>query len=286
MPGSALFAAVLILAVSTGRAETACQQPTAARDLLAQVEIAEQSAGRDAQRFGGASEAIEAQLPCVERIVNPQLAARLHRVEGLRAFVAGDRQRAIGAFAAAQRIEPDFRFPEAVFPSAHPVPRLWEQAAGIPREVEPVAVPDSALLWLDGVVGTARPTMIPAVVQLQARDGAVLATAYAWPGEPLPVPPVVAAARSIRMDPGNTITVPSDHHAHVPLAVGAGLSALAAAGSYAIAWGAARDYRDNPHTDAELDRLRARANSLVYVSVGLGAMTGGLGLGAALAWPR
>ncbi|MFH1465385.1 MAG: hypothetical protein ABIO70_13440 [Pseudomonadota bacterium] len=280
------LAALLLLTVCGPRAHAACPQPTLARDLLAQLDVAEQSVGRDAARFSGAAGAIEAGLPCLERVLNPEIAARIHRIEGLSSFVAGDRQRALEAFAAAQRLAPEFRFPEAVFPAAHPVPQLWGQAAEVARVVEPVALPDTVVLWVDGTIVTARPTTTPAVVQLQARDGSVLATAYTWPADPLPIPLALAEARSIRSDIGNTITVPRAHHPHIPLAVGAGLSALAAAGSYALAWGTARDYRDNPHTDAELEQLRAQANTLVFVSVGLGTVAVGAGLGAGFAWPR
>jgi hypothetical protein len=280
------LAALLLLDAPIGRAHAACAQPTVAHDLLAQIEIAEQSAGRDAERFSGAAGALEVQLPCLERVLNPELAARLHRIEGLRSFVGGDRQRALGAFAAAQRLTPGLGFPWSVFPAAHPVPQLWDQATAVVREMEPVALPSTALLWVDGVIVRERPTTMPAVVQLQAPDGAVFATAYVWPGDPLPVPPVIAELRRDRADLGNTITVPRASHAHIPLVVGAGLTALAAAGSYAWAYGTSRDYRDNPHTNAELDRLRTRANTLVYVSVGLGAVAAGTGLGAALAWPR
>lgn len=280
---------VLLMGISH-RVQASCDQPVTTAELVAFIEQAELSVGRDAQLFGQALEQLENSLPCVDGLIGPELAARIHRAQGLRSFVAGAGGRSVMAFAAARRIEPGFRFPESVFPSAHPVPRLYEQAAEVTWQVEPVVAPHgSTLLWLDGVVRSERPVVAPAVAQYQ-RDGEVVLSAYVWPEDDLPVPPPVPAEATLsqeRRDLDHSIQVPPQRRrAHLPLVVGAGLTALAGAGSYALAYTTARDYRDNPHSNAELERLRGRANSLVYVSVGLGAVAVGTGVGAAVTWPR
>ncbi len=278
----------LLLMGTSMRVQATCDQPVSTAELAAFVEQAEQSVGRDARLFGQAVGKLEDSLPCVDGLIGPELAARIHRAQGLRSFVAGAGEHSIMAFAAARRIEPGFRFPESVFPSAHPVPQLYERAAEVAWQVEPLVAPQgSTLLWLDGVVRSERPVVAPVVAQYQ-RDGDLVLSAYVWPEDDLPAPPPApqVALRPERRELEHSILVPKQRRAHLPLVVGAGLTALAGAGSYALAYTTARDYRDNPHSDAELEQLRGRANSLVYVSVGLASVAVGTGVGAAVTWPR
>ncbi len=264
-------------------ARAACDQPSTPAELADLVERADQSVGRDAQSFNAAADSLAARLPCLEALADPALAARIHRVHGLRAFVAGQGSRTLSAFAASRQLEPGYRFSVTVFPSAHPVQRLWAQSAEHLWKVEAVPPLGSTLIWFDGRVGLERPVSVPTLVQLQREDGSVAATSYAWPGDALPSDPLLA---TVRAPSGHSIDVPHERRFHVGLAVGAGVAALAAGGSYALAYNTAMDYRNNPHGNSELEELRGRANALVYVSAGLGAVAFGSGLGAALAWPR
>ncbi len=279
-----LFALSLLLA--SPRADAGCEPPVPATEIVALVEQAEASVGRDAVRFGAAAERIASDLPCIEDRIDSGLAARIHRVQGLQAFVAGSGQAAVIAFAASRRLEPGYRFPASVFPGAHPVPGLWERAAEQSWEVRPVSVPAGSLLFFDGVVSDERPSSAPTILQHRDASGVIATTAYLWPDDDLPaLAPMVAARRDWGPEE-HRIVVPHQRRAHVPLVVGAGLSALAALGSYALAYNIAVDYRDNPHSDAELEQLRSRANTLVYASAGLGGVAAISGLGAVIAWPR
>jgi hypothetical protein len=278
--------ALLVAAIVSPAVRAGCEEPTPVAELVALVQQAEASVGRDAAVFGDAAEGIERVLPCVQELVGSGLAARIHRVQGLRAFVEGAGQRSVVAFAASRRLEPGYRFPESVFPGAHPVPGLWERAAQMEWAFEPVTVPEGSLLFFDGVVGNERPTSAPTILQQQDAEGLFATTAYLWPGDDLPDLAPATVARRVWGPDEHHIVVPGQRRAHIPLVVSAGLCALAAGGSYALAHNTATDYRNNPHSNAELEQLRGRANTLVYVSGGLGGFALLTGVGAAIAWPR
>jgi hypothetical protein len=129
-PLNATLALAACLLWSPG-ARAGCPEPVTVAVLDGTVGLAEQSAGRDAQAFGDAVHALRDQLPCLEAVVSPSLAARLHRVEGLQAFVDGAGERALMAFAASNRLDPDYRFPATLFPQAHPVARLWARSCDL-----------------------------------------------------------------------------------------------------------------------------------------------------------
>ncbi len=276
---------VLLTVLAPHLAWADCGEGVTSERLARVLERAELHAGRNAHGFGMAAEALADQLPCLSEPQGPLQAARIHRVQGLAAFVGGDRQGCQQAFAASQRLEPDFSFSHGLFPEAHPIARLFVQARGL--QLETSSVPRTGgQYWFDGLPGNARPANQPSLVQLQDSSGRLLASAYLWPGDalPTPTPPLVELAAQ------PTLEVSGAHEArrgpHVALTIGAGLSALAAGGCYAVALAAANDYRENPHSDAELVQLRTRANGLVFVSAGLGALAVGTGVGAVVTWPR
>jgi hypothetical protein len=287
-PLNATLALAACLLWSPG-ARAGCPEPVTVAVLDGTVGLAEQSAGRDAQAFGDAVHALRDQLPCLEAVVSPSLAARLHRVEGLQAFVDGAGERALMAFAASNRLDPDYRFPATLFPQAHPVARLWARSCDLEWGWTSAATGDAVALWVDGAHSWQRPDRLPSVAQL-VRDHGVVATAYIWPQDDLPLAPPepapVAQLHSTGPAPGHRIQVPSQRRAHVPLGISAGLTALAGGISYALALNTASDYRTNPHSDTELEQLRQRANTLVYVSTGLGGVAVGTGVGAVIAWRR
>jgi len=165
------------------------------------------------------------------------------------------------------------------------VPKIYTKAASVELGFEALPSASDASYWVDGLVAAERPVTVPTLVQLQL-DGALHSSSYLWPGMALPELQTDGRSRDRNAAMEHSIDVPSRRRVHVPLAVSAGVSALAAAGSYAMAHNTAADYRDNPHSNAQLEELRARANTLVYVSVGLGTVALGTGVGAAVAWPR
>ena len=95
----------------------------------------------DSSGFSTATAEAEAQAACLSDPVSPTVAARLHRVLGLQAFVAGDEPGARTAFAAARAIEPDYQFPDSMVPSDHPVRQLYGQSLNASAASTELAAP-------------------------------------------------------------------------------------------------------------------------------------------------
>jgi hypothetical protein len=229
----------------------------------------------DLPAFRTETDAIAATVGCLREQLPRDLIARVHRVEGLRAFVDGDQTRAAGAFAAARAIEPSYRFPETLVPADHPVQvqYLATDPGLVPRA--PMLPPVDGRLEIDGRAETGLPEDRPAVVQWIRADGSVPNSVYHWAGGPVfPYPtaplPVVGlpapAAERVR-------------HTSRPLSIAAGALVATASGLFAGAAVSRGQYFADDATPAELEDLRGQTNGLFWGSVGAGAA--GLGLGVA-----
>lgn len=146
-----------------------------------------------------ADDALEGLL-CLQDAVTPGFAARFHRVQGLRAFLLKEDGVASRSFAAARTLDPSYNFSVSVLPQAHPARVLYEMA--------PVAVASFATLpplggsvRLDGRDAAARPTDRPTIFQLFDDTGALLATEYLQPSNPVTVPTVPAATAASTLPP-------------------------------------------------------------------------------------
>lgn len=258
----------------------ACDGDRTLGTLLAHLDQADVAFGRDEVGFRSATDATLAGVVCLEEAATPSLAARAHRTLGLRHYVDGDLDAARRAFAAARRLDPEFTFPAAWAPDGHPLRAAYgeiDQAAGTVVKLE--SRPGGR--WLaDGRLDGVRVAEWPAWLQGVGDDGRVLAAEYsleartAAPGATLaeapaspPLPAAAAASRAEGAVP-RTLTVAS-----IATAV---LAGAVYGGAYAVA----SDYRDQFHTDPELEALRGTANTLVVVSGVAGAGAVVLGVGA------
>jgi hypothetical protein len=253
-----MLAALLVAAA----ADAACPNPRSTADLMSALDEAKAAYGDlDVDGFRAAIDRARADLPCVTDEVTPHLAAELHRHEGLLAFFDRQPDRSTTAFAAARRIEPDYRFPESLVPAGNPV--LDDYGALDPDggKVERVPEPASGRLALDGRTSTGRSRSFPTVAQLFDDGGQVTLTAYLWPTDPLPsyapkpeAPPPVAEGgwRPDRRDRR--------------FLLGAGASLAASAALYAGALAVHARYDDDATPIDRLDRLRAANNGLVLAS--------------------
>lgn len=239
-----------------------CAAPRLAAELDTALDGAERAWGVDPDGFETGAAAVRSILACVSTVLAPATAARVHRVEGLRAWAARDSDGAHAAFAAARVIEPDYRFPEAMVPAGNPVATLYATAAtaSAPDRIPPVK--NGWRVWLDGDQGGHRDPKRPVVWQLQERER-VRRTEWIAANVALPRAPH-----------------PRDG-TRGPLLVGAGVAALAAAGAYAGAL-VAHDDALAGTTLPEVRDGQATANALVVTSAGLGVVAAGLGTGAFL----
>ena len=241
-----------------------CAATTA--DLLLTMEDAESAfGGLDITAFRAATDKANADVRCLREVVPRPLAARLHRLEGLRWWADADLPRARASFAAARSIEPGYTFPEAMVPAGHPV--LVEYGASDPAAGGelPVPPPEKAALWFDGRAGDTRPEARATLTQLVADEGAVRASALLWPGEPM-FPYEVA--RPVKKGP------------NLPLTVAAGIGVAASAVCLGLAATDFATFHD-PATPAEdLPGLQKSTNALYVSGLGAGVLALGAGVGA------
>lgn len=254
----------VLLLVASALAD--CNATTA--DLTLTLEDAEAAFGRlDIVAFRAATDRANTDVKCLREVAPRPLAARLHRLEGLRWWADGDQARARASFASAHTIEPAYTFPEALVPPGHPVLAEYAASAELPGSTAPVPPPSGAALWFDGRAQAARPDAHATLAQLVADQGEVRASALLWPGEPL-FPYEVAA--------------PVKKGPNLPLAVGAGVSFAASAVCLGLA-AANYDTFHDPSTPAdELAGLQNTTNALYVSGLGAGVLALGAGAGAVI----
>jgi len=256
-------------------AQAAC--PATSADLLVSLEDAEAAfGGLDLAGFRAATDVAAEQVGCASEVLPRTLVARLHRAQGLRAFVDGDAAKATAAFASARAIEPGYQFPEALVPAEHPVRERYVQQDPASGGATPIPPPVDGVIEVDGRPEDPLPNTRPAVVQYRSMLNGVEASAYRWPGAPLFEYPV---------SDGTVTTVsppPSVREARtsIPLVVGSAVALGLSGGAYALAAGAHDAYYAEGVTPGELNQLRSRANGLFFTSVGAGVAGLGLGVGA------
>ncbi len=249
--------------------------PASSADVQTALEDAESAfGGMDLGAFRTATDRATEQVGCLREALPRSLAARLHRAEGLRAFVDNDVVRATAAFASARAIEPNYQFPEALVPAEHPVRDRYLQQDPLSGGEAAVPRPSDGQIEIDGRPGAARPVSRPVVTQWIRADGSIPASAYLWPGEP--IFDYTASAPGVATGP----VVEKKPRTSIPLVIGAGVAAAAAGGTWLVSNAAYQSYYGDDVAPKDLDALRGRSNSLFFASVGTGVAALGLGVGA------
>lgn len=270
--------ALAVIPASPARAADPCASTS--RDLLTAEESALAAyAALDLPGFVEATGRVKATLDCLIEPVTRDLVAEAHRTIGLEAFISGDKERAKLAFAAARSLEPDWRFPESLFPPGHPVRAIYD-AVPLDRASWAPLPPTSAVVRLDGRVADARPTAWPTLIQIFDAKGAVLESAYLWPTDPLPaLPPALPPPPPLASQMSTPIpTVAPEPERHGPRWGWLGVAAVGAGGaaaSYGVALATAERYRDEGTNPAERELLRERANALTIASGAAGLVAVG-----------
>lgn len=280
--------ALLLLFLSPpGKAAEPCPAPVTVEQLDAALIQAETAFGNlDVEAFTAAMDDAVYGVPCLRDAVGVATAARLHRLTGIRQFIAHNEQRAVSAFAAARAADPSYVWPAWLLPEGHTMRDLYARfpLENATTELEPA--PLSGALRFDGVEGLNRPTRWPTLVQVVSATGDVAETTYLYPEDAMPAYPMTA--------PPLAVSSAQPRSGGAPKKVGfvlIGASAISAVGSgafYGLAMSSAADFeRDHPDWDeADLIREQSRTNSRVLASGGLATLAAGAGLSAALlvAW--
>lgn len=283
------FLALLLFAAASGSGVAAAACPATAEELAARLASAEAAYGHDASAFRAAADEVATSAACLGEIAPPSLVVRLHRVEGLRAYVDRDPVRSVAAFGAARIIEPAWVFPETMVPARNPL-RDDYAAADVSAPVrEELPAPVAGTLFVDGRPSRLRARDFPALVQVADAEGAIAASAYAWPGEEPPAYAVAtpaAVAWAAPAEPPREAPTTARKRSPGPiLAVAAGGSALAAGIAYGLAYATATEYRTGDHADATLETMRSEANGQVIASAVLGGVALATGAVAVVTLP-
>lgn len=211
----------------------------------------------DTAAFTVWTDSLAASFPCLAETTERALVARYHRLQGLRAFIVRDSPRARAAFAATRAVEPAAGLPTTFAPEGHP---LQAEFRAVPLDsVMTESVPQAAdgTLSFDAAVGRDRPLNIPTVFQWRGADGAVRATAYVWPDEPLPTYPIRTPL-----------------HLRRSLILGAAAGGAVAAGLAVTSFLAESAY-DDAETCAEARQLYTLTNASAGAALGLAIAASG-----------
>ncbi len=279
---------LLALAASTS-AHAECDQPISTADIQSILERAEATyTALDVPAFQESTDELSAGLACLQEPVPRYLAASVHRMTGLRAFIDREPERSTRAFAAARSIEPAYTFPEAMIPAGNPMLSTY---TAIPIETgsyEELPAPAEGHYLLDGRAGTQRPAAWPVIFQRVGGDGQVQHTTYVWNGDPVPGmvvpdPTPVVGSDPIQPIPAMTPSTPPEtgekNGPRWGLLGSAGASLVAAGALYGVASVSHSKWNDPDTAPADKPSLRTTTNACFVGSIALGAA--GLGLGTA-----
>lgn len=224
------------------------------------------SAG-DMERFRAESqEAAVFLLPCLDAPITGEVAAHLHRVRGLEAFLDRQRELADGAMAASRALAPGWTPAETLLPPGHEL-RVALEAPPRPAVTERLPAPKGASLYFDGAEGRLRPTDRPTVAQVETNGG--LTSAWLAPGAAM-LPYPTAAPRT-----------------RTALAISAGVAAAAFGGLYGGSFATRAAYFNTDPADGDrLDRLRSTTAGLGGSGIALGVSAVGLAIAAIAVGPR
>ncbi len=218
----------------------------------------------DVAGFDAAMDEAMLDVGCIDAVVPPRVAARIHRLQGLRFYAARDERRALASFAASRALDPAWDWPETMLPRGHAARALWAQATTVPPARVAVPAPTGGVLVFDGTKGLERPTAWATVAQLVGEDFQLQTSVYLLPDALMFAYP--SEARPARPEP-----TPKGDKPAIGWFVASGALAVASAGTYGAAAASADRFTD-PTVDADLDALAARrrtTNTLVGASAGL-----------------
>lgn len=268
--------ALAVLGPRAALAQPACSEVESAAQLQVELTRAETAfANLQVESFLETSDEVIFSLPCLGEALDQEAVARLHRLQGLRQYVAGESERAVLAFASARAADPSYVLPTWLVPEGHALRDLYGQFPLENAVFEPAPRPREGSLRFDGLERYERPQRWPTLVQVLDGAGLPVSTAYVFPGDALPAYPMVepepeSAARVAQ--PRRAITL--------SLAGSAALAGVASGLLYGAASAAAADFEaDQPTWDrADLEGARRDTNTLVVASGATAAL--GVGLGA------
>lgn len=261
-------------------ARAECPLPKTAIDVIEEAEAsAEAYKNADLVGFVKHTTQLEATVVCLGEPLDRNVAASVHRMMGLRAFVDQKTDKSKQAFGAARGIEPNYRFSETMIPPGHPIMDSYQAMAEDEiKKTKDVEEAAGGYFQFDGRTGLQRPASVPTIAQLFDSEGAVSNSSYLWPSDGM-----FDYERGEGFVPEGVVIDTRPRGPNVPLAASAGGAAVLSGVAYAIAASSAAKYRspDTPYEDGP--GLVSTNHTFSVVAGGAGAAAVGLGVGAVLA---
>jgi hypothetical protein len=153
-------------------AQANCSEPaSAARIEEATVRATEALSRADAGAYRSAHDEATSLIPCLDALVPVDLAAAVHRMGGVRAFLDRDLERAHLRFATARMLAPLYQWPDELLPPTHPIRSAYLELrlTGMRFDVPPP--PRRGIVATDGRIGQGRLEGLPAIFQRIENDG-------------------------------------------------------------------------------------------------------------------
>jgi hypothetical protein len=255
-PGPALLCALATLLPSVAFA--ACLTSSDTTQLASRLEAAEAAyVALDAEAFERALDDATLLVPCLSDVPPRELAARMHRLDGLRLFAGGDNEGALASMQAARVLDPGYRFPDETLPADHALRVAYEALPTDEGSAVRPPQPVDGVFVFDGVEQPWRPLDRATLFQLV--DGPTVSTTRMLaPEEDLPAYRARPRARN-RLLVGSGILI--------------GLSGL----FYGLAWSANDQFweTDSGATISDYESLQAQSRTYTALS----ATSLGLGIG-------
>ncbi len=177
----------LILLLAPTSALAACKEAVGVDSLWRQMDAADTALKQlDAGKLGEIADGFDGLIECLGDPVSPEVAARLHRQQGLFAMAKNERTRAEAAFAAARSIQSYYEFPENLVPADNPIREAYYALSVDDTARNPIPPVKDGTIRLDGEIVTDRAASLPTLFQRIDLTGKVVSTAYLWPADPLP----------------------------------------------------------------------------------------------------
>ena len=198
-----LFLSTVSASEPEGSVDALC--PATAESVETSLAATFAAYGVDGQQYLAARDRVFTQLDCVTEILPPAVAADVHAVMALDAFIARrpdeEVQAALRAYAS---VRPEAPLAERITLQAQLAAAATQAVAEVSEADVPL--PENVSFWLDGTPSTLWSERRPAIVQATAVDGSERIWTDRIPlGGPLPAPPdwtdstaLVAAARAKR----------------------------------------------------------------------------------------
>ena len=249
-----------------------CGMKVQVAEVLGQAETA--FIALDKEGVAAAVVSLDAAVPCVDYVLTPPMAARVHRIKALGVFLAGEHELAQQHFSAANVASRGEPLSEDLVPAGHPLHHLYVGAGGLFEATEAVDDIAGAQLYFDGTGTLERPVQRPVLVQAVGDDQTVLLTEILPAGQDVPAFDVPITTAVVLPEEGET---PSPGGGRKRLALAGAVGGALASGAMLAGslWTGSAYWESESVALAEKRRLRT--NGLIVGSgVGGAVAVGGV----------